>query len=213
MAKRRAADALLDPTPAITKRARLDSGPIDSDTRARSPSPWPSIEDLSQTQQDLAEESRLRERQGRWREAFDRSELRIRQARQDYAIFRRNRLPSPAPSDTSSESCDDSDADEFGAVPAFFNLEYDDPQVEQVFGVAYAHRIQQRMRKSTRGLAVVVTKPTFGRLPMTPERITRSKTMSKTQPRACHRVRRTTRQSRQQLFYELDISGKARLVT
>ncbi|KAH8762054.1 hypothetical protein F5883DRAFT_646843 [Diaporthe sp. PMI_573] len=60
--------------------------------------------------------------------------------------FRKNRLPSPALSDEES-AVDDSDTDEFGYCPIMLNLENDDPEVEDVFGAAYAQRIRGRSRQ------------------------------------------------------------------
>lgn len=137
------ADDARDPAASnlISKKARIDNSPTDSHPHSRSPSPWPIIEDHV-PQEDPAEEIR-QEWQRQIHEAMDRSEAAFRQARQEYAKFRKNRLPSPAPSDEGSRVID-SEEDEFGYVPANFNLENDDPEVEQVFGAAYAHRIAQR---------------------------------------------------------------------
>lgn len=128
----------------VSKKARIDESPTEFDARSPSPSPWPSID------QHIPDEHPSKEILQEWQrevhEAIDRSEAAFRHARQEYARFRENRLPSPAPSDE-EPAVDDSETDEFGYCPIMLNLDNDDPEVEDVFGAAYAHRIRGRPRQ------------------------------------------------------------------
>ena len=119
----------------VSKKARIDENPTELDARSPSPSPWPSID------RDIPDEHPskgiLQEWQREVHEAIDRSEAVFRHARQEYAKFRKNRLLSLTPSDE-EPAVDDSETDEFGYCPIMLNLDNDDPEVEDVFGAAYA---------------------------------------------------------------------------
>lgn len=128
-----------DVPPRASKRARSGHGPTTPvDGPPSTPdSPWPSISPAPE--EDPAERRRRERREQLISDAFYRSETSIRRAREAYSKFRRNRMPSPASSDGDTV-VQDSDADEFGCVPMMFYLDWDDPEVEDVFGAEYAHR-------------------------------------------------------------------------
>ncbi|KAH8761651.1 hypothetical protein F5883DRAFT_562643 [Diaporthe sp. PMI_573] len=128
----------------ITKQAGIQHSPYKARSREPSPSLWPSVHDGCQQAKPI--EDTLGEWDRQMQDAYDRTDVHFRQARQEYIRFRENRLPSPTPSDEGSV-VHDSDADEFGCVPLMFNLENDDPEVEQVFGAIYSHRLRERMRR------------------------------------------------------------------
>ncbi|KAI1752907.1 hypothetical protein F4782DRAFT_104968 [Xylaria castorea] len=130
-----------DAVPHTSKKPMADS-PSDLDTSAESPEIWPSIEDQPD-EQDPDEAIRWEWRQ-QVTEGYNRTENTFAQARQEYARFRQNRLPSPAASEDEPAVVYDSEADEFGYVPLMFGLENDDPRVEEVFGTSYYHRLQER---------------------------------------------------------------------
>lgn len=133
-----------DVPPRTPKRARSGDGPaipVDGPPSTLD-SPWPSISPAPE--EDPAEKGRRERQEKLIGDAFYRSEESIRRAREAYSKFRKNRMPSPASSDGDTV-VQDSDADEFGCVPMMFYLDWDDPEVEDVFGAEYAHR--QRVRK------------------------------------------------------------------
>ncbi|KAK4169450.1 hypothetical protein QBC43DRAFT_189893, partial [Cladorrhinum sp. PSN259] len=154
------------------------------------------------------------------RAAFDKSESRFRQARQEYIRFRRNRLPSPAPSDDGSVDFD-SDADEFGYAPLMFNLDNEDPQVEDVFDATFVRQLKEGMRRQAAALSVGGQKRVRQWPAVIPDHhiISQrggqrgiSKTSRPRRVRTYPGEQRLTRQSRQRKFYELDYFGNARLV-
>ncbi|KAI0469567.1 hypothetical protein F4859DRAFT_487064 [Xylaria cf. heliscus] len=122
------------------------------DTR-RSVSPWPGLDEVQPQQEDPAEVLRqqkvyreIAEEVHRWKKQRD---LRC----EAYRKFRLQRFPSPAPSnaDGDDDFPYDSDADEFGYTPIMLGLENDDPRVEEVFGLAYAQKLERRkLRKPSR---------------------------------------------------------------
>lgn len=123
--------------------------------RARSPSPWPDIEDSFQHEVDPVDIVRQEHSQQQIRTAINRAETHFRGLQQEYTKFRqsRDRLPSPVLSDKGSE-ISDSEADDNGCTPMMFGMENDDPRVEEVFGIEYARRLEERRRDraSTRHL-------------------------------------------------------------
>ncbi|KAK4231491.1 hypothetical protein QBC38DRAFT_224209 [Podospora fimiseda] len=206
-----------------TKRARLESNSPDSSprarTRARSPDPWPSI--VEYHRRTDVKEMRKKKLEIQARRAFDKSESRFRQARKEYIRFRRNRLPSPAPSEDGSVDFD-SDADEFGFAPLMFNLDNEDSEVADVFDAAFVRQLREGMRRRAAALAVGGRKRVKQWPAVIPDHhtITRrggqrgsSNTSRSRTVRACAVEQRITRQSRQIKFYELDYFGNARLVS
>ena len=86
--------------------------------------------------------------------AFDRAEIHLRHARQEYMICRKSRLPSPVLSEEGITG-PGSYADENGCVPELFHLEDDAPEVEEVFGAEYAARARERTRnRPAHGIAL-----------------------------------------------------------
>ncbi|KAI1736666.1 hypothetical protein F4680DRAFT_253639 [Xylaria scruposa] len=84
-----------------------------------------------------------------------------------YRRFRLQRLLSPAPSDADDADDDNFplDSDEFGHTPFLLGLDNDDPRVEEVFGLAYAQKLERRgLRKPSR-------RPTVQDRPDSPDRI------------------------------------------
>lgn len=132
-----------DMSPHVSKKSRTDNSPNEPEAQSPSPSPWPMID--YHIPDEHSSKPMLREWENDVHEAVDRSEADFREARQEYTKFRKNRLPSPAPSNEESV-VGDSDTDEFGCCPVMLNLENDDPEVEVVFGDAYAQRIRRRSR-------------------------------------------------------------------
>ncbi|KAK4456629.1 hypothetical protein QBC42DRAFT_157652, partial [Cladorrhinum samala] len=175
---------------------------------------WPSIGEYHHSQD--AERARRRRYEMQARKALDRSDSRFRQARQEYIRFRRNRLPSPAPSDDGSEMDSDSDADEFGYAPLMFNLDNEDPEVEDVFDAAFVRQLREGIKRRTASLAAGARKKVAQWPAVIPDHhtITRwgGQSSKPRRVRPCNDKKRHTRQSRQRQFYELDCFGNARLV-
>ncbi|KAK3996019.1 hypothetical protein QBC44DRAFT_5466 [Cladorrhinum sp. PSN332] len=221
MCKRRAPEDFTEQPVRSSKRARIENDSPDSSPRARagSPSPWPSIVEYHHRQD--VKEARRRKFEMQARRAFDKSESRFRQARKEYIRFRRNRLPSPAPSDDGSVDFD-SDADEFGYAPLMFNLDNEDPEVEDVFDATFVRQLREGMRRRAAALSVGKQKRVRQWPAVIPDHntITRrggqrgsSKTSRPRRVGTCAGEQRLTRQSRQRKFYELDYFGNARLVS
>lgn len=125
------------------KKPRIDKSPNKPDAQSPSPSPWPLID--YHIPNEHSSKPTVREWENDVHEAVDRSKAYFRCARQEYTKFRKNRLPSPALSNKES-AIGNLDTDEFGCCPVMLNLENDDPEVEVVFGNAYAQRMQRRSR-------------------------------------------------------------------
>ncbi|KAH8165121.1 hypothetical protein CIB48_g3128 [Xylaria polymorpha] len=127
-----------------SKNAIVDHNPTISSSYDGEALPWLGIEEYCRYADPLDTESVRRDQQAQ--EAYDRIKAQFQCAQEEYAQFRNNRLPSPAPSDD-GPVVDDSDADEYGYTPLMLNLDNDDPEVRRIFGAAYASRLRDRMAK------------------------------------------------------------------
>ncbi|POS69477.1 hypothetical protein DHEL01_v212128 [Diaporthe helianthi] len=208
-----------------SKKARTGDRPRHGrDFHLRISSQWPDIDDRSRP--DIsAETAQLQQSRQRIRTAIDRAEHHFRELQQEYIRFResRNRLPSPVLSDEGSGGSD-SEADQYGCTPMMLGMENDDPRVEEVFGIEYARRLEERSRHrpSTRSLPPHMRRKTFPTTELQRRGRQRRRTTSRTTTVATKHPRpeltkalprRQTRQSRHlEAFYELDNYGRARLV-
>lgn len=110
-----------------------------------------------------------------------------------------------------------SDVDEFGYAPLMFNLDNEDPEVEDVFDATFVRQLREGIKRRAAVLAAGAQKR-VGQWPaVIPDHhaITRRGNQSSKprRVRLCNGEKRLTRQSRQRRFYELDYFGNARLVS